>query len=151
MRCNFKKQKVKFETIERAGYNTASGMYALQPSTIMTEAMITAVTIPQAVCMRCNLQITRITGKFPRLQYRKRYVCVATAMKKGEKSWDLVTIPQAVCMCCNSMSGNPPPDWAEMSDLENLGRILPVFSTFEQNTIKHPRLKVLQVRNSCGF
>lgn len=36
-------------------------------------------------------------------------------------------------MRCNRMSRNPPPVRAKMSDLESLGRIMPVSSTFSKN------------------
>ena len=86
------------------GFNTASGMYALQlwccRCCVRTWR---SVSIPQAVCTRCNLYApTGKTIKEDKFQYRKRYVRVATRMVLlnvyRRKS---VSIPQAVCTRCN--------------------------------------------------
>ena len=81
----------------------AADMYGLQLSSSHIPVHLQMVSIPQAVCTRCNGQWARTQRKLTeeRFQYRKRYVRVATHCQHAVKTRRYVSIPQAVCTRCN--------------------------------------------------
>ena len=95
-------------------FNTASGMYALQHTGRDERvARYLRVSIPQAVCTRCNFYLHLfILGCRCGFQYRKRYVRVATVLFDLHlKHFDVATvsIPQAVCTRCNVLENTVKP------------------------------------------